>query len=791
MLSKIFFLISTSIYLLTIIFQFKKRGLSENKKLSNYIIFIVLLVISLFLILSLFNYDIHNTQSENREKNLGGLIGYFISEKTFQIFGVVAFFLPTFLLYSGLGLILNFRKIFFPSILSVIQITLLPIIIGNIINNPELSGFWGDRTSAKLSQYFGNIGLTLIISFVLIISTVLLTNPEYIIEFVTRMYQRISKNKDDTYNNEDVEESFSDDGDGNKEEEEPIVENDKRKEKKRKKVLISSQLKQEIDYKELLNDQFKKEFLDYLEDPPKIKEGANEEEINQNIKVLEEKLKYFSVEGKVVNVNVGPVITTYEFEPAPGIKVNKITSLSDDLALAMKAKSIRVLGHIPGKSAVGIEIPNRNRVTVFLKGLLTEKEFLENPDPTTVVIGRDTENNPIFAQISSMPHLLIAGTTGSGKSVCINGIIASILFKAQPEEVRFLMVDPKRIELSIYNGIPHLERPVITDSKEAVLMLKELTEWMDLRYKAFAKLGVRDITEFNKKSDKKKPYIIVIIDEMADLMMTGSKEIETHIIRLAQMSRAVGIHLILATQRPSVNIITGSIKANFPVRISFKVPSKADSKTIIDTSGAEKLLGKGDMLYIPPQKGIIVRAHGAFIKTEEATNIVNLWAETYMKKLFEQQVKDPSKLAKLIIENELIQCIANPSNTPGCEYRIEEFVEQYYDELQIEKEKLTEILTQTVYHIPIEESGYTQNIRNSQNLEGNFQDDDELDPLFEQVKEFVLKHKEISTSMIQSYFKLGYPRAAKITRQLEKNGIIGPANGSKPRKVLLNNEKND
>ncbi|MEJ5307088.1 MAG: DNA translocase FtsK 4TM domain-containing protein [candidate division WOR-3 bacterium] len=789
MLSKIFFFVSTSFYILMIFFQFKKRGLSENKKLSNYIIFIFLLVISLFLILSFFNYDIHNTQSENREKNLGGLVGYFISEKTFQFFGIVAFFLPTFLLYSGLGLILNFKNIFFPSILSVIQIILFPILIGNITNNPELSGFWGDRTSAKLSQYFGNIGLTLIISFVLIISTVLLTNPDYIFEFVSRMHQKISKNKDEESKTHPDDENYEEEN--QEKEEEPSVEENKRKEKKRKKVSISSQLKQEIDYKELLNDQFKKEFLDYLEDPPKIKEGANEEEINQNIKILEEKLKYFSVDGKVVNVNVGPVITTYEFEPAPGIKVNKITSLSDDLALAMKAKSIRVLGHIPGKSAVGIEIPNRNRVTVFLKGLLTEKEFLENPDPTTVVIGRDTENNPIFAQISSMPHLLIAGTTGSGKSVCINGIIASILFKSQPEEVRFLMVDPKRIELSIYNGIPHLERPVITDSKEAVLMLKELTEWMDLRYKAFAKLGVRDITEFNKKSDKKKPYIIVIIDEMADLMMTGSKEIETHIIRLAQMSRAVGIHLILATQRPSVNIITGSIKANFPVRISFKVPSKADSKTIIDTSGAEKLLGKGDMLYIPPQKGVIVRAHGAYIKTEEATNIVNLWAETYMKKLFEQQVKDPSKLAKLIIENELIQCIANPSNTPGCEYRIEEFVEQYSDELQIEKEKLTEILTQTVYHIPIEESGYTQNIRNSQNFEGDFQNDDELDPLFEQVKEFVLKHKEISTSMIQSYFKLGYPRAAKITRQLEKNGIIGPANGSKPRKVLLNNEKND
>ncbi|MDI6700202.1 MAG: DNA translocase FtsK 4TM domain-containing protein [bacterium] len=783
MLSKIFFLVSVIIYLFIVIFQFKKRGLSQDKKLSNYIIFIFLFLISLFLFISFYNYDFHQYQSINREKNLGGIAGYFIAEKTFGFLGVLAFFLPTLLLYSGLGLILNFRKIFFPSILSITQIALIPILVGNITNNPEISGVWGDKLSSKLSTLFGNIGLTLILSFLIIIPTLLLTNPEYIFEFVSKIHQKISKKKEEeTTEENDIELS---EGYKNEDDRKPVSE----KKKKKKKVSITSQLKQDIDYRDLLNDQFKKEFLDYLEDPPKIKEGADEEEIKQNIKILEEKLKYFSVEGKVVNVNVGPVITTYEFEPAPGIKVNKITSLSDDLALAMKAKSIRVLGHIPGKSAVGIEIPNRKRVTVFLKGLLTEKEFLESSDPTTVVMGRDTENNPIIAQISSMPHLLIAGTTGSGKSVCINGIIASILFKAQPEEVRFLMVDPKRIELSIYNGIPHLERPVITDAKEAVLMLKELAEWMDLRYKAFAKLGVRDIVEYNKKSDKKKPYIIVIIDEMADLMMTGSKEIETHIIRLAQMSRAVGIHLILATQRPSVNIITGSIKANFPVRISFKVPSKADSKTIIDTSGAEKLLGKGDMLYIPPQKGITVRAHGAFIKTEEATNIVNLWAETYMKKLFENEVKDSAKLSKLIIENELIQCITNPSNTPGCEYRIDEFVQQYSDELEIEKEKLTQLLTRIVYHMPIEESGYTENIRNAKNLDGNVEGENELDPLFEQVKEFVSKHKEISTSMIQSYFKLGYPRAAKITRQLEKNGIIGPANGSKPRKVLVYDDK--
>lgn len=785
MIPKLFFILSAIFYLITLIFQFKRKHLKEDKKISNYIFFISLVVLSLFLFLSFFNYDFTEVSSINREKNLGGLVGYFIAHKTFLFFGIISFFIPVFVFYSSTGLIFTLKNSFSPFILSIINLFLFPILIGNITNDPEYSGFFGDKSSIILSRYLGNIGLNVILSSIIILSFIVLTNYQLIFEFIKNIHSKFFENGEKEF--EEIEEEEKNESFFEEEENEG---KEKLRNKKTKRVVIKDKVKQNINYEDLFNDQFKKEFLDALEEPSVLKENIDQQEINQNIKILEEKLRNFSVDGRVINVNVGPVITTYEFEPAPGIKVNRITSLSDDLALAMRAKSIRILGHIPGKAAVGIEIPNKNRVTVYLKRLLTEKEFYESPDPTTVVIGRDTENNPVFAQISTMPHLLIAGTTGSGKSVCINGIIASILFKSQPEEVRFLMVDPKRIELSIYNGIPHLERPVITDPKEAVLMLKELTEWMDLRYKAFAKLGVRDITEYNKKSEKKKPYIIVIIDEMADLMMTAPKEIESYIIRLAQMSRAVGIHLILATQRPSVNIITGSIKANFPVRISFKVPSKADSKTIIDTSGAEKLLGKGDMLYIPPQKGTPVRVHGAFLKTEEATKIVNLWAETYIIKLFEKDVKDSSKLAKLIIENELIQCISNPSDMPACEYRIEEFVNQYADELEIEKEKLTEILTGTIYHIPIEESGLTKNFK--KDLNGENEDNvNELDPLYPQVKEFVLKHKEISTTMIQSYFKLGYPRAAKITRELEKTGIIGPANGSKPRKVLSNKEDDE
>lgn len=777
-ISKILFATSIIVSIALLFIEIKKRGLSEEKNLYRYTAFLALLMLSVYMFVCFANFSTGSIESVNRENNWGGLLGFNIAFSSFTNLGYFAFFLPFFLLYTGLGFIMKMKNKYFPLIISVIFILLSPMLLGTLFSDVNMSGLYGESSSRFFSEYLGTVGLAVIISFLLFISLLLFSEFSPIMDMLSNAFRRIEKKDEDDEETEPVfEEDFSDENT-----DDDISEKEPRKRKlKPKKVVVKTGLQPNIDYKHLINDEFKRLFLDSFDDAPNVTLTKDDDEINDNIKILEEKMRSFQVEGRVINVNVGPVITTYEFEPAPGIKVNKITSLSDDLALAMKAKSIRILGHIPGKSAVGIEIPNKNRVIVYLKNLMTEKEFIEYEDPTSIVLGRDTENNPIFAQVSTMPHLLIAGTTGSGKSVCINGIITSILFKAQPEEVRFLMVDPKRIELSIYNGVPHLERPVITDSKEAVSMLKELTLWMDLRYKAFAKLGVRDIVEYNKKSDKKKPYIIVIIDEMADLMMTSQKEIESHIIRLAQMSRAVGIHLILATQRPSVNIITGSIKANFPIRISFKVPSKADSKTILDASGADKLLGKGDMLYIPPQKGIIMRAHGAYLKTEEATAVANLWAETYMKKLFENSIKDSTKLAKLLIENELVQCIANPVNTPGYELRIEEFVKQYAEELDIEDEKLTDLLTNVVYHIPIEESGLTKNFTRDGN--GAVIDSDEYDPLFDAARDFIYLKKQASTSMLQKHFALGYPRAARLLDQLEKAGIVGPANGSKPREV--------
>ncbi len=753
---------------------YKKRRTEEK----NFIIPIIILLLSAFLTIAMIKFNPSSSYEFNRNINAGGLIGFYMTWYIYYVLGISAGLLPALLIYSSLGFFLNFKNRYFPSILSGIIFLSIPVITALSSSDHSLAGIYGFNVFSFLSQYLGKAGLLIVLLFILIGTLILLTDIYSITLILIKYFT--SKNK--------IPESKVNTNKKKKRKKRRIPEedipndSDMEKEKKEKaRVTIKTAFEKNIDYSKIIDDDFQKQFLEQFEDPPITKITADEDFINKNIAVLEEKLRSFQVDGKVINVNIGPVITTYEFEPSPGIKVNKITSLSDDLALAMKAKSIRILGHIPGKSAVGIEIPNKKRLYVYLKNLLTDKNFLEDKNPTSIIIGRNTENTPVFERISDMPHLLIAGTTGSGKSVGINGIIASILFRAQPEQVRFLMVDPKRIELSMYNGIPHLERPVITEPQEAIIMLKELAEWMDIRYREFAKLNVRNIEEYNKKSERKKPYIIVIIDEMADLMMTASREIEFYVTRLAQMSRAVGIHLILATQRPSVNIITGSIKANFPIRISFKVPSKADSKTIIDTVGAEKLLGRGDMLFIAPQKGTASRAHGAFIKTEEVMNIVNLWARKYMSTLFEGFIKDPEKLADLIIENELIQCIANKDGSPGLEERLDIFTNSYADELELSREELKAVLTGIQYHIPIEESAMTENFRNQKDISDN--GNNEQDPLYEASRDYISMKGKASTSMLQRHFGIGYPRAARIIEQLEETGIIGPQNGSKPREV--------
>ncbi|AEI15916.1 cell division protein FtsK/SpoIIIE [Flexistipes sinusarabici DSM 4947] len=373
--------------------------------------------------------------------------------------------------------------------------------------------------------------------------------------------------------------------------------------------------------------------LNLLEESEKISFAESEAELRQKGKILEEKLHDFGVNGHIREIKPGPVVTLYEFEPAPGVKVNKISNLENDLALAMSAVSVRIIAPIPGKSVVGIELPNKRRAAVSLRELINTKDFAKPESQLTIILGKDIAGKPYITDLTKMPHLLIAGTTGSGKSVSVNTIICSIIYKSSPENVKFVMVDPKMVELSVYEDIPHLAAPVVTDPRKAANVLKNVVEEMENRYTLLADNRVRNIDSYNEKASKssemeKMPYLVVVVDEFADLMIVAGKEVEQSIMRIAQMARAVGIHLILATQRPSVNVITGIIKANMPARLSFRVSSKTDSRTILDQNGAETLLGKGDSLFIPPGHSDPVRIHGCFVSEWEVNNIV-----TYLKKL--------------------------------------------------------------------------------------------------------------------------------------------------------------
>lgn len=369
--------------------------------------------------------------------------------------------------------------------------------------------------------------------------------------------------------------------------------------------------------------------LSILKKPNKTKSAKTPKEIINNAAILEETLANFNVKAKIVNTCQGPAVTRYELEPAPGVKVSKIVNLSDDIALKLAATGVRIEAPIPGKSVIGIEVPNKDIAGVHLRDVLESREFQQNHSRLTVGLGKDIAGQPIVADLAKMPHLLVAGATGSGKSVCINTLITSVLFKATPEEVKFILVDPKVVELSNYNGIPHLMTPVVTDAKKAASALNWAVQEMERRYAAFATAGVRDLARYNEAAgdDNSLPQVVIIIDELADLMMAAPVDVEDAICRLAQKARAAGIHLVLATQRPSVDVITGTIKANIPSRISFAVSSQIDSRTILDMAGAEKLLGKGDMLFYPVGAAKPLRVQGAFISDDEVEELV-----TYIKR---------------------------------------------------------------------------------------------------------------------------------------------------------------
>jgi S-DNA-T family DNA segregation ATPase FtsK/SpoIIIE len=465
--------------------------------------------------------------------------------------------------------------------------------------------------------------------------------------------------------------------------------------------------------------------LGFLNEAPPHSEQADAELLGIATR-LAEKCKEFNVTGQIKHICPGPVVTTYEFKPDPGVKYSRITSLTDDLCLALKAESIRI-DRMPGKPHVGIEVPNPRRETIFLREVIESRSFRESASKLTIALGKTIDGLNYVSDLTKMPHLLIAGTTGAGKSVGVNALIVSILYRARPDEVKFILIDPKRLELGLYEDIPHLITPIITDPKAASRSLKWAVTEMERRYRDLAGWGVRNIDGYNNEIMRRNlvqeydgagepwkplPYIVIIIDELADLMMTSGREVEESITRLAQMARAVGIHLVLATQRPSVDVITGLIKANFPSRISFRVSSKVDSRTIIDTNGAEQLLGRGDMLFLPPGTSRLVRVHGAYLDETEIVKIV-----------------------------EMIKAQGPPS----------------YDET------------------------ITQSEEEANSIDGIEGDHDEV---FEEALRICVEMKRASTSVLQRRLRIGYGRAAAILDMMEREGLIGQADGSRPRPVL-------
>lgn len=464
--------------------------------------------------------------------------------------------------------------------------------------------------------------------------------------------------------------------------------------------------------------------IDLLNDNNVKGSSHDKKELLNNAKILEDTLLSFGVEAKVVQVSRGPSVTRYELHPSPGIKVSKIVNLSDDLALNLAAPTVRIEAPIPGKAAVGIEIPNKEIIPVNLREVIESREFADHASKIAFTLGKDITGKCIVGDLSKMPHLLIAGATGSGKSVCINTLITSIVYKSSPQDVKMLMIDPKVVELSVYNGIPHLLIPVVTDPKKASSALYWAVNEMTQRYNQFAENNVRNIDSYNElmeriSSENKMPRIVIVIDELADLMMVAANDVEDAICRLSQMARAAGMHLVIATQRPSVDVITGVIKANIPSRISFAVSSQIDSRTILDMSGAEKLLGRGDMLFLPIGENKPIRIQGSYISEKEVENVVK-----FLK------------------------------NSSESDYN-EEIIEKIESNVQDNKPR------------------------------GN----DETDELFYEAVQICIEYGQGSASMLQRRLRIGFNRAARLIDEMEKMGIVGPQEGSKPRQVLISKEE--
>lgn len=719
---------------------------------------LIIIALSLFYFMALVTYSpsdpsFNSYASGSRgTDNLGGVVGAFISDVSLQLFGLSSYLLPAITFLAGIFLLIRKQikireagKIAGLVLLLLASSTFLSLFKGSDAGTMDGGGVTGDAVSTLLTSYLNYWGACLFTTLALLLSLILSTGISTItvVKALTAVLSgmimtiyRSLKNLIHKYSERRrrLKETKSQ------------IKKEEAKKKSSPTIIVEPQ-KGEPSVKAKKESQESLPFMDLqpkdglplpsfsLLDPVERKnKGIDKESIIMNSRILEKKLRDFGVDGEVHEVHPGPVITMYEFVPAPGVKVNKVVNLTDDLAMALSAISIRIVAPIPGKAVIGIEIPNKERETVFFKEILSSETFEKSHSLLTLALGKDIGGQPVVADLARMPHLLVAGATGAGKSVSVNSMICSILYKATPNDVRFIMVDPKMLELSVYDGIPHLLLPVVTDPKKAALALRWAVSEMERRYQLLAETGVKNITSFNRLVEKnpvftrknedgeeeevtleKLPYIVIVIDELADLMMVASKDVEECIMRLAQMARASGIHLILATQRPSVDVITGIIKANFPSRIAFQVSSKIDSRTILDTNGAENLLGSGDMLFLTPGASKIHRVHGAYISEAETHRIVN-----FLKKVGGKPEYD--------------ETILKPKNDGN---------------------------------------------------EGSI--DDEYDEKYDEAVAIVCEIGTASISMIQRRMRIGYNRAARLIEKMEQEGIVGPSDGtSKGREVLIN-----
>jgi DNA segregation ATPase FtsK/SpoIIIE, S-DNA-T family len=711
----------------------RERRLNEAKG-------VILVAVGLMVLASLIRFDrldlaFYTSHPNIPPKNLLGIFGAYLGGIIVFLFGRPASFcLPLFILLLGIKFFKHEKP--YLSIPRILGILVLLLSISSSLGMFNLrneyvrfyiAGFLGSVISNFITAYFSRLGGFIIFITFIILSLALVTeilisslfiNTVNKLKSVMRFKPIFRFKKKEIPVAVKIKPVFNGKPALGAEKDDPAVSNALAP---RPKIQINPTLlkRDELDNikkggvktkpRELKIGDYRLPSLDLLDSPPPLEARQIKEDLETNARILEDTLEDFGISAKVTDIERGPVITRYELDPAPGVKLNRIVTLSDDIALAMKAQSVRIIAPIPGKGRVGVEVPNTQSSFVYLKEVLASREFQDAKSILTLALGKDIAGQAMASDLDEMPHLLIAGTTGSGKTVCVNSLITSLLFRSTPNDLKFLMIDPKMVELMPFNGLPHLLCPVVTNAKKAYTALNWVVNEMEERYNLLAKVGVRNIGAYNEKQEK-IPYIIVIIDEFADLMSVSRDQIEGAITRLAQLSRAVGIHLILATQRPSVDVITGVIKANLPARISFKVASKVDSRTVLDMNGADKLLGKGDMLFLRPGESKLIRIQGTLVSDKEIERIV----------LFIKSQAEPV----------------------------------YDEEILKEKQKGNEVFG-------------------------------EKDELYDQAVRIIMESNQASVSILQRRMRLGYTRAARIIDTMEQEGLVGPFEGSKPRKILV------